>query len=417
VNFFLEGLLEGSDQREKQRRSFPMKTQMFFRTKLISSVVLFACSFLALVAVASPSWTLLSPTGLKYPLFRSGSTTVYDPSSNRIILFAGASDNVGNPRRNDVWVQTNANGLGGTGAWSNLIPNGVAGSPQVRSNHSAVYDIANNRMIIYGGCGAVPTSNGCLPIADNVWVLSNANGVGGTPSWTQLFPTGGPPPARQGHQAVYDPNTNSMIVWAGQDGGGSVCSTFPDVWVLSHANGLGGTPNWIQLSTSGGPPPGQYFSTAVYDSTNNVLTVFGGIGLLGTQCGQLTNAVWALSHANGTGGAPVWTNLVPQGTQGAPSNRQATFAIYEPDTNTMTIFGGSTTNGAVNDTGVLSHANGIGGPSTWTRLAFAQPIPVPATRWNNGGFDSVNNRMIMFGGSFSEGPLWSTWVLIDPSGQ
>ena len=212
------------------------------------------------------------------------------------------------------------------------------------------------------------------------------------------------------------PGTNSMIVWAGQNGGGSACATFPDVWVLSHANGLGGTPNWTQLSTTGGPPPGQYFSTAVYDSANNVLTVFGGTGLLGTTCG-LTNAVWALSHANGTGGTPVWTNLVPQGAPGAPSNRSATFGIYEPDTNTMTIFGGSARNGAVNDTWVLSHANGIGGSSAWTRLSIPGPIPVQATRWNNGGFDSVNDRMIMFGGSFSEGPLWSTWVLTDPSGQ
>ena len=384
--------------------------------RLISSIVLFASSFLALIAAANPSWTLLGPSGLTFPLFRSGSTSVYDPSSNRIILFAGLSDDAaaGDPRLNDVWVETNANGLGGTGAWSNLIP---SGSPQVRSDHSAVYDAANNRMIIYGGCGAVPTSNGCLPIADNVWVLSNANGIGGTPTWTQLFPTGGPPPARQGHQAVYDPTTNSMIVWAGQNGGGDGCGTFSDVWVLSHANGLGGTPNWTQLSTTGGPPPGQYFSTAVYDSANNVLTVFGGTGLLGTTCG-LTNAVWALSHANGTGGTPVWTNLVPQGAPGAPSNRQATFAIYESSSNTMTIFGGSARNKALNDSWVLSHANGIGGTSTWTKLSpSGQQKPVAATRWNNGGIDSVNNRMIMFGGGFSEGPLWSTWVLTDANGQ
>ncbi len=388
------------------------------RAKLIASIVLFGCSFLALIAAASPGWTQLGPSGLTFPLFRSGSTTVYDPSSNRIILFAGASDDnsLDAPRLNDVWIETNANGLGGTGAWSNLIPDGAADSPQVRYNHSAVYDATNNRMIVYGGCGSTFGSQGCLPIADNVWVLSNANGLGGTPTWTQLFPTGGPPPARQAHQAVYDPTTNSMILWAGQNGGGSGCDTFSDVWVLSHANGLGGTPNWTRLSTTGGPPRGQYFSTAVYDSANNVLTVFGGTGLLGARCG-LTNAVWALSHANGTGGAPVWTNLVPQGAAGSPSSRQATVGVYESDTDTMTIFGGSARNGALNDIWVLSHANGIGGASSWTRLAAPPPLPVAATRWNNGSFDSVNNRMMMFGGGVSEGPLWSTWVLTDPSGQ
>ena len=394
-----------------------MHIKIMKRTKLISSIVLFACSFLALVAGANPSWTLLGPSGLTFPLFRSGSSTVYDPSSNRMILFAGASDDnsLDDPRLNDVWIQTNANGLGGTGAWSKLTPTG--GPPQVRYNHSAVYDVTNNRMTIYGGCGSTVGSQGCLPIADNVWVLSNANGLGGTPTWTQLFPTGGPPAARQAHQAAYDPTTNSMIVWAGQNGGGNACGTFSDVWVLSHANGLGGTPNWTQLSTTGGPPPGQYFSSAVYDSANNVLTVFGGIGLVGTQCGQTTNAVWALSHANGTGGAPVWTNLVPQGTPGSPSNREATFAIYESSSNTMTIFGGSTGRKQLNDTWVLSHANGIGGTSTWTKLSPSGKSPVAATRWNNGGLDSVNNRMIMFGGSFSEGPLWSTWVLTDANGQ
>ena len=73
----------------------------------------------------------------------------------------------------------------------------------------------------------------------------------------------------------------------------------------------------------------------------------------------------------------------------------------------MTIFGGAVRGGALNDTWVLSHANGIGATSTWTKLKPSDRPPLTATRWNNGGFDSLNNRMIMFGGSFSAGPLWS----------
>jgi hypothetical protein len=387
------------------------------------------CAFLALIAAidannppANPKWAPVGAMQLTFPLLRSGSTLVY-ATSNRIILFAGTSLDVpsGNPRLNDVWILTHANGMGGTGTWSNLTTNG--GPPQVRSGHSAVYDAANNRMIIYGGCGAVPSSGGCLPIADNVWVLSNANGLGGTPTWTQLFPTGGPPPERQGHQAVYDPTTNSMIVWAGQDGGGSACppDIYSDVWVLSNANGLGGTPNWTQLTTTGGPPPGEYDSTAVYDSSNNILTVFGGVGMVGTNCPQPTNAVWALSHANGTGGTPVWSNLVAQDATGSPANRWNHAAVYLPSTNTMTIFGGNDINGAfLGDTWVLSHANGLGGTPTWTRLAFNTKVPVESSRWNGAVIDTVNNRMIMFGGGSSgtgtDGPLWTTWVLTHPNG-
>ena len=397
-------------------------------TKMILSVTLMVCGFLVVVAGinidnpdANPKWAPVGAMQLTFPLLRGGSTSVYG-NSNRIILFAGALDDaaLGHPRLNDVWVLTHANGMGGTGTWSNLIPNGAADSPQVRYVHSAVYDAANNRMIIYGGCGGAVDLVGCFPIQNNVWVLSHANGLGGTPTWTQLFPTGGPPGDRQGHQAVYDPATNSMIVWAGQNGGGSFCDTYPDVWVLSNANGLGGTPNWTQLTTTGGPPPGQYDSTAVYDSSNNIMTVFGGWGT-GTDCSTPTNAVWALSHANGTGGTPVWTNLVAQGATGSPANRAQHAAVYLPSTNTMTIFGGTDINGAfLGDTWVLSHANGLGGTPAWSQLHINGTVPVESSRWNSGVIDTVNNRMIMFGGGVggtgNDGPLWTTWVLTHPNG-
>ena len=398
------------------------------RTKMISGVTLMVCAFLVAMAGintdnpdANPKWNPLIAGNLTFPLLRGGSTLVY-ANSNRIIVFAGFSDDesLDNPRLNDVWVLTHANGMGGTGTWSQLSPSGPL--PQVRNNHSAVYDAANNRMIIYGGCGATVLSQGCLPIANDVWVLNHANGLGGTPTWIQLSPTGGPPLARQGHQAVYDPTTNSMIVWGGQNGGGQLCDpdTYSDVWVLSNANGLGGTPSWTMLTPTGGPPAGQYQSTAVYDSSNNILTVFGGFGMVGTNC-QKTNAVWALSHANGTGGTPVWTNLVAQDATGSPANRAQHAAVYGPTTNTMTIFGGNDNNGAyLGDTWALSHANGLGGTPTWTSLVFNGKGPVESSRWNGGVIDTVNNRMIMFGGgaagSGTDGPLWTTWVLTHPNG-
>src|SRR5438874_2316720 len=128
-----------------------------------------AFAFLSLIAginvtnpVANPKWGPLNATGLTFPLLRVGSTSVYDPASNTMILFAGTSSDQpsGQPRLNDVWLLTNANGLGDSSAWSKLITQG--GSPPVRNDHSAVYDSVNNRMIINGGCGAVPTSLGCL---------------------------------------------------------------------------------------------------------------------------------------------------------------------------------------------------------------------------------------------------------------
>src|SRR5262245_20178247 len=97
-------------------------------------------------------------------------------------------------------------------AWILLNPTG--GPPSPRRLHSSVYDPETNRLIIFGGCTPVG-SNACLSfggiVRNDVWVLTNANGLGGTPTWIELLPTGGPPQARQNHVAVYDPVNNRMI--------------------------------------------------------------------------------------------------------------------------------------------------------------------------------------------------------------
>ena len=374
-------------------------------TKICWLVLTVLCIFLPAaprLQSQTPSWNQLGTAGQTVNLFRSQSTSVYDPVSNEMIVFGGSSVALGVV--NDLWTLTNANGLSTGSTWANLIANGAAGSPTARYDHSAVLDPVNNRMIIYGGC-----EGGCLPLANDVWVLANANGQGGTPAWQQLSPAGGPPPARHAHQAVYDPNTNSMIVWGGQNGGGS-CGGYSDVWVLSNANGLAGTPAWAQLSPHGTAPLGDYYSNATYDPTNNVMIVFGGTAFAGSCSGRPTSAVWTLSHANGTGGTPAWTRL---GVTSAPVARELAAAVYNTISNRLTIFGGINAAAIyLSDIWVLANANGIGGTPAWTRMSpTGATRPVQSVRWNNAALDVPNDRMIMTLGSFDEGPLYSTWIL------
>jgi len=378
--------------------------------------LLFICSFVFVLAsivpaAASPAWNYVSASGTSYALFRAGGSSVYDPVTNEMIVFGGTALDPaqGYPHANDVWILTNANGLGGPGTWTNLIPNGTAGSPAGRHNHSAVYDSVNNRMIIYGGC-----EGGCYPLAYDIWVLINANGQGGTPTWQQLSPSGFPP-GRQGHQAVYDPNTNSMIVWGGQNGGGS-CGGYNDVWVLSNANGLGGVPAWTQLSPTKTGPTGQYYSGAVYDATNNIMMVFGGSNMVGACTGLPSSATYTLSHANGTGGVPVWKKISAGSLTLA---RSQPAMVYNPVSNHITVFGGNSATSSLADAYTLAYANGIGGVPTWTKLAptFAFWKPSAGARWNNQGIDITNNRMIMTAGSNADGPFWSTWALSGADNQ
>ncbi len=278
------------------------------------------------------SWTQLAPTG--GPSVRAFHSAVYDPASNRMIVFGGQTT-YGAFVANDVWVLSNANGLGGIPVWTQLATVGLP--PSMRLGHSAVYDPASNGMIVFGG----ETDSIQATTTNDVWMLSNANGLGGIPTWTRLLPTGALPTPRDLHSAVYDSTTNRMIVF-----GGFVNLTFAnDIWVLSNANGLSGTPAWTQLTASGGPS-GRYSHSAVYDPISKRMTVFGGFANF-----TLAKDLWVLSNANGLGGAPAWTELT---VSGGPSGRYSHSAAYHQATNRMIVFGGFTSSGRANDVWVLS---------------------------------------------------------------
>jgi hypothetical protein len=354
-----------------------------------------------------PQWSLVNATSVEL----SGETGVYDPSTNTLIVFGGYNwmdaPNGGLPAlTNTVILQTGANGLA-AGGFTTLIANGALGSPAARTVSRAVYDSVNNRLIISGGFTDRRTA------VNDVWVLTNANGQGGTPAWTQLAPSGPPPPPRGGHTAVYDAANNTMTIFGGFD----EVLEFNDVWVLSHANGLGGTPTWAKLLPAGTPPKYTIDGTAVYDSNNAIITVFGGANFDQTAS---TNEVWTLTHANGLGGSPQWTTIVAPGATGSPSPRWGHNATYDIANNRMTIFGGVPTFGPfryieLNDVWVLANANGLGGTPAWTRLKPKGPPPAPRIS-AVGAYDAVNNRMIIFSGYSVDGGFWSSWVLTHANG-
>jgi hypothetical protein len=161
-----------------------------------------------------------------------------------MIVFGGR-DKTGE-NRNDVWILTHANGEGGAAQWIRLIVDGAKSSPPARSGHAAVYDSADNRMIIFGGC-----SGYCAPVLNDVWVLTNANGIGGTPAWIQEAPEGPLPAARTNAAAAYD--GIHLIIFGGQDGSADPCSTLSDSWWLTFANDVNG-PSWSLLPLAPGSP-------------------------------------------------------------------------------------------------------------------------------------------------------------------
>ncbi|MGH7751253.1 MAG: Kelch repeat-containing protein, partial [Gemmatimonadales bacterium] len=203
------------------------------------------------------AWTPLYPAGVPPPR-RASHTSVLRPSPDMMVVFGGWS---GAPR-NDVCLLENATTAGSRPWWRQLSPAGTP--PSARSRHVAAYDEASDRMIMSGG-----NDGG---IKQDVWVLENATGAGGAPKWTQLM-SGGAFYTREYHSAVFDPTSNRMVVFGGFTG----VFRNNDARIVENATGLGGTPKWTALSPSGTKPAGRDSHTAVYDLGSRRMILFGGI--------------------------------------------------------------------------------------------------------------------------------------------
>lgn len=339
------------------------------------------------------------------PGTRSQPSAIYDSSTNQMIVFGGqhAPTNID---FNETWsLQTTI--PASTASFRNLQWAKVSATgkpPSARFGHTAVYNASSNRMIVFGGGTGFPG-----PCANDLWVLKHPNGVGGGPAWVQLTASGTLPGVREGHTAAYDANSNTMIVFGGTDCNGNYYS---DLWILSNADGTTGTPTWTLAAPLGGGPSARSQASAIYDSTNNVMTIFAG----GTISTTAFNDVWTLSNANGLTGTPTWTQQLPSGT--TPTARSGQSAVYDSANNRMIVHGGINTRGSVqNDTWILTGANGIGSTPAWTQLTLTDTAP--NRRSHTAIYDPTSNEMVIFGGSSQLPQVFTddhVWILTQANG-
>jgi hypothetical protein len=111
------------------------------------------------------------------------------------------------PYQNDVWELT----LGEVPEWRMLVPPGAR--PSERRAHSAVYDPARRRMLVFGGRSLDTTY--MVQDHNQLWELS----LDAAPTWRLLAPEGPLPLGRMLHAAALDPGGNRMIVFGGECNG------------------------------------------------------------------------------------------------------------------------------------------------------------------------------------------------------
>ena len=289
-----------------------------------------------------PEWQRLAPTGT-LPSPRHLAMTAYDATANRLIMHGGCPGHCGTAFV-DTWVLTNANGLGGTPEWIQL----PSGTSDLTAGHA--YDPISNRLILFGGLTPAAPFNDTSVVR----VLVDANGIG-EPRWIDLSPLGTRPPPRSELYALgYDGVNNRLLVFGGyrwRD------IDYNDVWVLKNANGLGGAPEWQQLAPDGTPPDPRGNMPSHFDPNSNRLVVFGGLRQSATPDAAVDGA-WVLSSANGLGGTPQWTLLAS--TAAGPGPRRSHAAVYDPRSNRLvTGLGYNDLSGETfNDAWVLSNASG-----------------------------------------------------------
>jgi hypothetical protein len=269
----------------------------------------------------------------------------YNGAKNKFFLFGG-SDSTGQTKM-DLWLLSNANGVGGTAAtWSTVQIAGTA--PSVRGSMASAYDETSDTLILFGGGACSGTA---CTLYNETWLISSLTTA---PTWQKINPNGTLPPALANLSAVYDPAKNCLVIF-----GGNASTANPpdplarvdDTWVLSNVIGSG-IPAWSQLTTTIAPPARGGHS-AVFDSTNNRMIVFGGVG---TE-NYVGKDVWILANPGDT--SPTWAEYLT-GTPQPPARGNHAAVYTGTGKNRMIVFGGATGGGTfTNDTWVLRNANGI----------------------------------------------------------
>ncbi|MBI3964107.1 MAG: carboxypeptidase regulatory-like domain-containing protein [Chloroflexi bacterium] len=270
----------------------------------------------------SGGWQQLTANGaLGAPQARNGAKMVWDAESNRLLLFGGQR---GDTNFNDLWQYTANRG------WQVITALNDASAPSVRYDHSAVWDSQGNRLLIFGGQGG-----GYL---NDLWQWSAAG------AWQRIhgLDEANAPPRRDRHSAVWDAQSNRMLVFGG-------CCERNDLWQYTTAQG------WVLLSADGaaGGPERRSGHSAVWDTSANRMLVFGGQNATGTVLGD----TWQYSSRG-------WEQRTNTGATGAPPARRRHSAVWDASASRMLVFGGGDENGnLLND--------------LWQYVDNAAPIPAP----------------------------------------
>ncbi len=222
-------------------------------------------------------------------------------------------------------------------------------------------------------------------------------------SWSQVTTTGTPPAGRQYHTAVF--GNSRMIVFGGRRDDNTGTQYFNDAWVLDLT-----TNQWSAVAPPAEDPrpAGRWLHGAGFDPVTHKLVIFGGSNASGCL-----SDVWVLSNADGISPNPAWTQVTPSGT--GPGGRAAFISAYDGASDRLIVAGGNNCSGwPAASAYVLNNAANGPGPA-WTSLSPSGSL-VPGSAgeiFGAGFYDAGSDRLAFWGYTF---PLNRYMMLSNASG-
>lgn len=217
----------------------------------------------------APAWSAIAAAE---PPPRSDHSAVYFPDEDAMIVFGGRSGEGAETASDSLWRLP----LGGSGGWEERRPAPGEAWPWPRFAHSAVYDTAARRMIVFGG-----TQDWRFAFED-VWALDLAAGWAAA-RWIELAPAGRAPDPRYDHAAAFLPDPGWMFVYGGTPDGQNELDGF---WALDLRTA---PPAWQPIEPSGPRPPMLQGLAAAYDPASGLLLLQGGV-----EWGETQPQTWGL---------------------------------------------------------------------------------------------------------------------------
>jgi hypothetical protein len=218
----------------------------------------------------------------------------FDAESNRVVVADGKTTVAWDPS---------------SGAWEDMAAPGPTGMLGART----AYDAQADRLIKFGGWD---------PLNDETWAYDfDAN------TWSEMSPE--EHPVAGNFQAMaYDARSDRVILFGGAD---RVDVALPDTWAYDYESDT-----WTLMSPATSPPP-RYYSTMVYDDSNDRTILFAGTD----QWASATlGDTWAYDHD-----ADTWTQIDAPG----PTVRAWHAMAYDADSKSVVAFGGGLDRVAVTD--------------------------------------------------------------------